>query len=324
MDMDEMLYHALVGTDAGIAVFRVDVTLAVGFQQGVGEHGRAGALQIVALTVGRIHYLIPKARLLVLPLQDGVQVFLQQAENFRAPCIVLGQGVKHFDERHRIPTLGASPAMLRESSLLVGPEGMTCLVVGMTVQSCLGVEGTLIGDLQLVHGIVVDGIHSLLAVTFGNRCCEHAEGQSHEDAVEPYLIGVDGLVPEHAVVQGAWLVLHLLHHQLHGQQILLLRPLLVHAGHKMSCTKVIEVIIQNVVAGDVSLLVYHLVGIHFTILQNVLAAVAQVGVEHAFQLDAHHVTPLGFVSEVKHVRPWHTLHFRVCQPFRIVLVRFLL
>ena len=46
--------------------------------------------------------------------------------------------------------------MLAESAFLVGPECVTCLVVGMAVQSGLGVEGTLVGDLQLVYGIVVN------------------------------------------------------------------------------------------------------------------------------------------------------------------------
>ena len=204
--------------------------------------------------------------------------------------------------------------MLRESRLLVGPEGMARLVVSMTVQSCLGVEGTLIGDLQLVYGIVVDGIHGLLAVTFGNRCCEHAEGQSHEDAVEPDLIGVDGLVPEHAIVQGTRLVFHLFHHQLHGQQVLLLRPFLIHTGHEMSCTQVVEVIIQDVIAKDVTLGINHHVGVVLAVTADVIATIAQIGVEHAFQLDAHHVTPLGFISKVEQVRLRHTLHFRVGQP----------
>ena len=74
VDADEVVDHALVGADAGVAVLGADVALAVSLQQGVGEHGRAGRLQIVAFTLGGVHHLIPRARRLVLPLQDGVEV----------------------------------------------------------------------------------------------------------------------------------------------------------------------------------------------------------------------------------------------------------
>ena len=224
--------------------------------------------------------------------------------------------------------------MLRETSLLVSPEGLACLVVGVTVQSRLGVEGALVGNLQLVDGIVVDGGDLLLcsSLLFGSLCsnkgsdggCQRAIGQTHEDAVEPHLIGVDGFVPVYLVGNGARLVLQLLHHGLHGQQVLGLRPVLVHAGDEVTGADVVQIVVKNIVAGDVALLVNHLVGVHLAVFQDVVATIFEIGVEHAFQFDAHDIRPLGFSGKVEHVRLRHALHFRVGQPFRVVLIRFLL
>ena len=87
-------------------------------------------------------------------------------------------------------------------------------------------------------------------------------------------------MPEHLVSNGAWLVLQLLHHGLHSQQIFCLRPVLVHSGNKMSRAYVVKIIVKDIVSRDVSILCYHLVGIHLTIFQNVIASITQIRIEH--------------------------------------------
>ena len=198
----------------------------------------------------------------------------------------------------------------------------------MAVQSRLWVQCTVIGNIQLVDSIVVDinnRILGFLALSnlglLGDGCGQCAERQSHEDAVEPNLVSIDGLVPEHLVGNGARLVLQLLHHGLHGFQVLSLRPILVHACYEVTCTDVVEVIVQNVISADVTLFVNHGVRIFLTILANVLATIAQIGVQHAFQLNTHDIAPLGTVGEVEQIRLRHALHLAIGQPFRIVLVR---
>ena len=64
----------------------------------------------------------------------------------------------YFDECHRVPPLGASTAVLREARLLVGPEHVPVFIVGVAVQAGLGVVGAVIGNRQLVDGIVIDGL----------------------------------------------------------------------------------------------------------------------------------------------------------------------
>ena len=65
----------------------------------------------------------------------------------------------------------------------------------MTVQSGLRIEGALIGNLQLVHSIVIDVDDRILGFLafahlgfFCDRCCQRAEWKSHEDTIEPNLI----------------------------------------------------------------------------------------------------------------------------------------
>ena len=140
--------------------------------------------------------------------------------------------------------------MLAESALFVCPESLAGLVIGVTVQSGFRVQCAVIGNLQLVHGIVIDvhdRILGFLAFSylgfFSDRCGQRAERQTHEDTVEPYLISVDGLMPEHLISNGTWLVLQLLHHGLHSQQVLSLRPILIHTSYKVTSTDVVEVIV---------------------------------------------------------------------------------
>ena len=168
----------------------------------------------------------------------------------------------------------------------------------MTVQTCLGVECTLIGYLELVHSIVVNLVDSTFLGILGcggDGGSECAEGQTHENTIEPYLVGIDGLVPEYLVGDGAGLVLQLLHHRLHRSQVLSLGPLLVHAGDEMTSTYVVKVIIQDVVVANVALGVNHRVGIFLTVLADILTTIFKIGVEHTFQFNTHHVAPLGFL-----------------------------
>ena len=181
----------------------------------------------------------------------------------------------------------------------------------MTVQSSLGVERALIGSLQLVDGIVVDlddVTPFLFLIISNNRSRETAIGQAHEDAVEPHLVGIDGLVPVDLVGLGARLILQLLHHGLHSQQVLLFRPLLVHPCDEVPGTDIVEVVVEDVVATYFTFLIDHRVSIHLAILAYILTAIAQISIEHTLQLDTHHVAPLRFRREVEHIGLWHTLH----------------
>ena len=210
--------------------------------------------------------------------------------------------------------------MLRESCLLVGPEGVAGLVIGMTVQTGLRVEGTLVGDLQLVDSIIVDRCRGFV---LRDRGCQTTKGQSHEDTVEPYLIGIDGLVPEYLVDLGAGLVFQLFHHGLHGKEVLLLGIEIVHARYEMTGTDVVEVIVEDVVAPDVSFFVDHRVGIFLTVLADGLTTIGEVGVQHTLEFDTHYIAPFGFGGEVEEVRFGGSFHLTVGEPLAIVLIRHL-
>ena len=146
----------------------------------------------------------------------------------------------------------------------------------MSVQTCLGVEGAIVGDLQLIHSIVVD-LHSLLGLQLCGGC-QTTEGQSHEDTIEPYLIGVDGLVPEHLVYLGTRLFFQLLHHGLYGDEIFLLWIKIVHTRHEMTGADIIKVVVEDVIAPDVTFGIDHRIGIFLTVLADVLAAIGKIGI----------------------------------------------
>ena len=176
----------------------------------------------------------------------------------------------------------------------------------MTVQTGLGIVGTLVGDADLVDGIIVDLLRLLwLQQLVG---CQRIERQSHEDSVEPYLIGIDRLVPVDLIGNGTRLVLQLLHHCLDGEQVLLLWIALIHTSHEMSCTDIVEVIVQQIVASDITPFVDHRIGILLTVLADSLSTISNIGVEHRLQFDTHHITPFGFCGKVEHETLGHTFH----------------
>ena len=121
-------------------------------------------------------------------------------------------------------------------------------------------------------------------------------------------------MPEHLVGDGTGLVLQLLHHRLHRCQVLSLGPLLVHTGNEMTGTHVVEVVVQDVVVADVTLGVDHRVGIFLTVLADILTTIFKIGVEHAFQLNTHHVAPLGFLREIQQITFGIALHLAVGHP----------
>ena len=201
----------------------------------------------------------------------------------------------------------------------------------MTVQSRLRVERALISLYKLVNGIVVDSCNLFLKSRFllgrlcrfgtnSDRGGQRAIGQAHEYAVEPHLIGIDGLMPIHLVGHRARLVLQLLHQRLHGLQVLLLGQLLIHACDKVARADVVEVVVLHLESANLALPVDHRVGVELAVVHDFLVAVAQISVEHAFELNAHHVAPLRAVREVEHVALRLTLHFAVGHPLRVVLV----
>ncbi len=191
----------------------------------------------------------------------------------------------------------------------------------MAVESRLWVEGALVCLGDLVNGVVVYLVCLLCAEQVAG--CETAVGQAHEDAVEPHLIGVDSLVPIDSLL-GARLLVELLHEGLHGDEVLCLGIFLVHTCDEMSRADLVEVVVLELICADFALGVDHRVGVELAVLADVVAAVAQVGVEHSLKLDAHNVAPAWLLGEVEHIGLRHALHLGIGHPFAVVLVGALL
>ena len=88
----------------------------------------------------------------------------------------------------------------------------------------------------------------------------------------------------------------------------------------MSCADVVEVIVEQIVPTNGSLCGNHRVDVLLTIPHDVLATMCQIGVEHAFKFDTHHVTPFRFRGEVQQIGLGRPLHFRVGHPLAERLV----
>ena len=58
-----------------------------------------------------------------------------------------------------------------------------------------------------------------------------------------------------------------------------------------------------------------------TVFADVIASVAKIRVEHSFEFDPHNIAPTRCLGKVEHIRLWHALHLRVCQPLAVVLIR---
>ena len=92
----------------------------------------------------------------------------------------------------------------------------------------------------------------------------------------------------------------------------------------MRIADVVEIVLQNVITTDVAFLVDHRICILLAVLADVLATVCQIGVEHAFEFDTHHVAPLRLFGEVEQVTLGHALHLRISEPLGVVVIGSLL
>ena len=202
--------------------------------------------------------------------------------------------------------------MLAESCLLVCPEHVVSLVPRVLPETCFLVESTLVGLCHLHHGVVIH----LLGVLAEERGSGGIERQSHEDAVEPYLLLVNGLVPPHSLVC-ARLLLKLSEESFYGCEVLLLRIELLPAQHEFSRAHLVEIVVLYLVSLDVALLVNHLLTVFFQIRNNALIVVNQSSIEHPFHFYSHDVTPPRLFRKVKHVGVMNSLHFRVCHPHAV-------
>ena len=180
-----------------------------------------------------------------------------------------------------------------------------------------GIESTLISLLQLIYGIV---IHSLLLLGWEHVGRLHAEGKTHEYAVEPHLISIHGLVPVYTLF-GARLLVELLLKSADSDEILLLGEILMHGGHEMTCTHIVEIVVGQVIAAYRAVGTNHRVGIALAIVEDAVVAVAQICVEHRLKLNAHDIAPLGLLGEVEQTALGHTLHLRLREPLAQVAVR---
>ena len=187
---------------------------------------------------------MPHAGLLVLIRQHGVD----QVVEHLADLVLLGRHrgrheLPGIDERHGKPALGAQPEVGRKAGDRIAPELLAARVVSVIVQTVEGVAHQVMHDLEHME-----------AVRAGTTVVEaqfvlHIERLRHIHAVEPDLVGIDGLVPKHALF-GARLGLELAVNGVHGGAVFGLAHQIVELIEGLARVDVVEVVLLGLVVLD--------------------------------------------------------------------------
>ena len=167
----------------------------------------------------------------------------------------------------------------------------------MPVQVCCRVYGSVVCGCYLVYGVVIYSIGFAVvfhAVLVSHRGSESAEWQSHEYAIEPYLMAVYGFVPVDAVSHCARLAVELVQQSAYGSLCACGWSQLVHSRYEMSCAHIVKVEVVVFVSSYFAIGCDHRVDIVLAIASDVITAISKVCVEDGFKFDAHHITPFGF------------------------------
>ena len=155
--------------------------------------------------------------------------------------------------------------MLTLTRLRISPELLMCLVPSVLPKTSCRIVSALVSLCYLVDSIIPVFLSFLIA--FELRSCLGVERQSHEDSVEPYLIGIDSLMPEHPFL-GAWLVLKLFEDGLHAFENAWLRIELIEVDEEMTGAAVVKVEVLILVTSNCAVGCNHLVGISLAIVED--------------------------------------------------------
>ena len=235
---------AVKRTAAVLVVALAQHAQAHALHDSVGKDGAARLLQVVGGDIGQVDDLVPHAGLLVLIRQHGVD----QVVEHLADLVLLGRHrgrheLPGIDERHGKPALGAQPEVGRKAGDRIAPELLAARVVSVIVQTVEGIAHQIVHDLEHME-----------AVRAGTTVVEaqfvlHIERLRHIHAVEPDLVGIDGLVPKHALF-GARLGLELAVNGVHGGAVFGLAHQIVELIEGLARVDVVEVVLLGLVVLD--------------------------------------------------------------------------
>ena len=238
------LADAVEGAAAMLVVALAQHAQAHALHDGVGKDGAAALLQIVRGDVGQVDDLVPHAGLLVLIRQHGVD----QVVEHLADLVLLGRHRRRhklpgIDERHGKPALGTQPEVSRKAGDRIAPELLAACVVGVIVQTVERVAHKVVHDLEHMEAVRAG------ATVVEAQFVLHVERLRHVHAIEPNLVGVDGLVPEDALF-GTRLGLELTVNGVHGGTVLGLAHQVVELIEGLAGVDVVEVVLLGVVVLD--------------------------------------------------------------------------
>ena len=179
--------------------------------------------------------------------------------------------------------------MLTLPGHLVGPEHQTRLVVGVAAEASLGVESAGVGTFHLMCGVGPDRVSLSLGTV--ERGGVGAEGEPHEDPVQPDLIGIDSLVPVDAVGDRARLLVELAEHSQDSSLDAIGGKVLLILDDEMTRADIVDIVVEETVACDSPIGGDHSVDIHLEVVVEVVSAIDSPGVEDTLEGEATVVAP---------------------------------
>ena len=235
---------AIKSATAVLVVALAQHAQAHALHDGVGKDGAARLLQIVGGDIGQVDDLVPHAGLLVLIRQHGVDQVVEHLANL----VLLGRHRRRhelpgIDERHGKPALGAQPEVGRKTGDRVAPELLAARVVSVIVQTVEGVAHQVMHDLEHMEAVRTG------ATVVEAQLVLHVERLGHIHAVEPDLVGIDGLVPKHTLF-GTRLGFELTIDGIHGGTVLGLAHQVIEFVEGFARVDVVEVVLLGIVMLD--------------------------------------------------------------------------
>lgn len=246
---NKVTVETLVSLLGGLGVdLLLKETAAKTSQPTVGEHSRSGRLDVVALSslVLLVHNNLPEVALVALGAEkSGGEILVVGAETLVAG-VGLGEDVEDLDQGPEVPTDSAGPDEGRSTVLGVGPDGSLALVETVDGKAGLLVDGDLL-DLVPLKDNVVPGGGVLSIELLGPGGVERI---SHEDTVEPHLVGVCRLTVPETTSGSSGVLVDSVTDEVGSLLVLLLASALVPPQQVHADTVVVKRVLGHVVVDD--------------------------------------------------------------------------
>ena len=192
--LDETVDELLVKAFDIISMRVIYIAFSETLQESICEHDRTCGFLIVAFPLGAIEYLVPHSCLRISPLWKHFKEVVELTDQCLVTRMIFRQVVQNFDKGDCIPAGSTTPGMCRKAGLRIAPEHRLRLIPCVAEESCCGIVRIFRTCDKLMDNIGKKRIPLLLRSV--SPCILGIERKGHIEAVKPYLVWINLLVPE--------------------------------------------------------------------------------------------------------------------------------